>query len=460
MNSPPPRSSRNQAGSSPGKASSTGRPPRFPDVSLADEQLEGADIIARSEHTISRRDIDSDALRILYRLHRNGYRAYLVGGSVRDLWVGKKPKDFDIVTDARPRRIRRLFRNCRIIGRRFRLAHLYFGNEKIIEVATFRSSPEDDETVKDGDLIRRDNVFGTPAEDARRRDLTINGLFYSIADFSVIDFVGGVEDLKQGVVRTIQDPKKSFREDPVRMLRTIRHATRLDFEIDRRTKAALKSEREEILKSNASRLLEELYKDLASGSAAAFFDELCEFRFLATLIPELERSFKGSGREIFRRSLQRLDELHDSGQPISHSVGLSALFSPLILPAARKLERLKQPSVGQCMSAFEKQLKPALTHLKIYRKDADRLWHILGSWPRLKASYEKETISKSLLKRQYFPDAARVFGLLEDPDPNLQKFVDRAIRQAQEVAPEPEPRKKKKKKSSKKRSKRGSRGKQ
>src|SRR5688572_29551641 len=209
-------------------------------------------IVPRAEHAISRKDIDPDAVRVLYRLHENNFLAYLVGGSVRDLLLGRRPKDFDIGTSAHPYQVKRLFRNCWIIGRRFRLAHVRFGT-KTIEVATFRRQvsahelaviDEDHEGIPLGippgaaeessrdRLVHRDNTFGTPEEDAFRRDFTINALFYDIASFSIIDYTGGLKDLREGVVRSIGDPAERFQEDPVRMLRAVAMAARLGFAIE------------------------------------------------------------------------------------------------------------------------------------------------------------------------------------------------------------------------------------
>ena len=198
-------------------------------------------IVPRAEHPISRRDIDSDALKVLYRLHESGYTAYLVGGSVRDLLLSRRPKDFDIGTSAHPYQIKKLFRNCWIIGRRFRLAHVRFGM-KTIEVATFRKNvpagtetepaAEPVEAVEHLEPALRDNTFGTPEEDAFRRDFTINALFYDIGTFSIIDYVGGLQDLKDGLLRCIGDPNDRFREDPVRMLRAVVMASRLNFRLD------------------------------------------------------------------------------------------------------------------------------------------------------------------------------------------------------------------------------------
>ena len=191
-------------------------------------------ILSRNQHSISRKQIDADCLKVLYRLSRHGFKAYLVGGSVRDLLLGRQPKDFDIGTDATPSQIRKLFRNCFLVGRRFRLAHIRFSGNKLIEVATFRRQPEEDELPDNHDDHSHfvQNVFGSPAEDAFRRDFTINALFYDIADFSVIDYVGGLQDLEQKRIRVIGDPLVRFVEDPVRMLRALEFAARLDFQLD------------------------------------------------------------------------------------------------------------------------------------------------------------------------------------------------------------------------------------
>src|SRR5215510_10106414 len=245
-------------------------------------------VIPREAHTLSRRDIDPDALKVLYRLRQGDHVAYLVGGSVRDLLLGRKPKDFDIGTSAHPYQIKKLFRNCWIIGRRFRLAHVKFG-PKVIEVATFRRQVHaGEEIVQDGvpapdpstsegaQLIHHDNTFGTPEEDAFRRDFTVNALAYDIATFSVIDYVGGLEDLRAGIVRSIGDPDVRLNEDPVRMLRAIAIAARLDFTIEPSLLVAIRTHRREISKSSMARLLEEYYKILRAGSSEKAFRGLAD----------------------------------------------------------------------------------------------------------------------------------------------------------------------------------------
>src|SRR3954466_7242587 len=249
-------------------------------------------IIPREENPISRRDIDPDALKVLYRLHEHRYVAYLVGGSVRDLLLGRRPKDFDIGTNAHPYQVKRLFRNCWIIGRRFRLAHVRFG-AKTIEVATFRrqlsaaelAAPDEpgegvvvDELGDVDRMIHRDNTFGTPEEDAFRRDFTINALFYDIADFSIIDYAGGLRDLEDRIVRCIGDPGERFQEDPVRMIRAVSMASRLDFTIDGPIDAAIAERRGELARTAPARLVEELYKLLRAGASEKAFRMLAERR--------------------------------------------------------------------------------------------------------------------------------------------------------------------------------------
>lgn len=216
-------------------------------------------VLGREQHELSRRAIDADALKVLYRLHNHGYKAYLVGGAVRDLLLGRSPKDFDVATDARPGEIKKLFKNAFLIGRRFRLAHIRFRGGKIIEVATFRREADEDGS---GDIH---NTFGTAAEDAFRRDISINALFYDIATFSIIDYVGGLHDLSRGVVRVIGDPSTRFQEDPIRVLRVLRHAARLNFSIQDATAQAVYSAKDMIATCSGARIYEEFCKDMSSG---------------------------------------------------------------------------------------------------------------------------------------------------------------------------------------------------
>ena len=253
-------------------------------------------IRARPDHCISRKNIDRDALRVLYRLDSLGYTAYLVGGGVRDLLLGRTPKDFDVGTSAMPNEVKHAFRNCFLIGRRFRLAHVRFG-QKVIETATFRQNSQ---TV--GEIIEHaaegpfeDNTFGTPETDAYRRDFTVNGLFYNIRDFSVIDWVGGLEDLEKKVIRSIGDPMIRFREDPVRMMRAVKFASRLDFKIERNTEKAIRSLHSMILSASAPRVCEEVFRLFPYGKSEAAFRMMWEYGLMGDLLPELSEFIKKDG---------------------------------------------------------------------------------------------------------------------------------------------------------------------
>src|ERR1700759_1965798 len=232
-------------------------------------------VIPRSEHGISRKSISNGALRVLYRLHESGYAAFLVGGAVRDLLLGGHPKDFDIATNATPEEVRGLFRNCRLIGRRFRLAPVGFGRE-IVEVATFRGISDDgsgDRHLVDGRLVR-DNVYGTIEEDAIRRDFTVNALYYDIADFSVRDYVGGYDDVRAKVLKLIGDPVQRYREDPVRMLRAVRLSAKLHFEISPEARAPFDELGELLLHAPPARLFDETLKMFLAGNGLKSFHAL------------------------------------------------------------------------------------------------------------------------------------------------------------------------------------------
>jgi poly(A) polymerase len=236
--------------------------------------------------------IDPDADRVVRKITRQGHKAYLVGGCVRDLLLGRKPKDFDVATSATPNEVKAIFRNCRIIGRRFRLATVFFG-DKIIETATFRANPREDEEGEGADLlIRRDNVFGNETEDARRRDFTINGLFYDLDLGRVIDHVGGLADLDAGLIRTIGDPQIRFQEDPVRMLRAVKFAARLGFTLEPSTRDALVRWRHEIRKSAPPRVLEEVFRLLRSGVSRRSMELLSETGLLSAVSHQLSDLFE------------------------------------------------------------------------------------------------------------------------------------------------------------------------
>lgn len=291
-------------------------------------------IIKRSQHTVSRKNIDQDALNVMQRLNRNGHKAYLVGGSVRDILLGREPKDFDVSTSAKPNQVKKLFRNCFLVGRRFRLAHIRFGYHKIIETSTFRRQPEPDANADDpnASLIQKDdNAFGTPKEDAFRRDFTINGLFYDLKDFSIIDHVGGLTDLKKGIIRCIGDPNVRFREDPVRMLRAVRFASRLEFKIDPASRKAILKHYKDIETPPAARLLEETYRLFAFHASEPAFFLLWQTKLMSVMFPEVDKYLDKHGKEDSNlwRYLAALDSGEHCHEPTSALMLATLLCDPV-----------------------------------------------------------------------------------------------------------------------------------
>lgn len=299
-----------------------------------------AQIIPRSEHNISRDDISDNALKVLYRLHNAGHKAYLVGGCVRDLMLNLHPKDFDVTTDATPEQVRALFKNCRLIGRRFRLAHVVFGRE-IIEVATFRGHHQSEEEDVGGNLgkqsdhgqILRDNVFGSIEEDAQRRDFTINAMYYNIADFSVTDFAKGVQAIKQGKITLIGDPETRYREDPVRMLRAVRFAAKLDMQISHESAELIPRLAPLMANIPAARLFEEVLKLFLSGKGLATYELLLKYQLFGQLFPQLiDLLQQAEGREsqFVRQVLINTDERINSQQRVTPAFIYAAfLWYPL-----------------------------------------------------------------------------------------------------------------------------------
>ena len=293
-------------------------------------------IYQRKEHCISRKNIDADALRVMYRLNKLGYIAYLVGGGVRDLLIGREPKDFDVGTSAKPNEVKRAFKNCFLIGRRFRLAHICFG-QKVIETATFRrnaqSVGEIIEKAAEGPL--EDNAFGTPQTDAFRRDFTVTGLFYNVKDFTVLDWVGGMRDIKKTTIRSIGDPSIRFREDPVRMLRAIKFSARLGFKIERETLNAIKKYHSAILTASIPRVTEEIFRLFSYGHSAEAFLAMWETGLMGDLIPELDEYIRKNGGKKCRtfKYLSALDDyekmMHGKGFETSNAIRAAILANGL-----------------------------------------------------------------------------------------------------------------------------------
>jgi len=372
-------------------------------------------VVPRDQHGLSRRDVDADALKVLYRLKDAGFKAYIVGGGVRDLLLGRPPKDFDIGTDAHPYQIKKLFRNCFIIGRRFRLAHIRFGT-KVIEVATFRRQVSAEEAAEaeaaagaaepashahhghhahHDHLIHRDNTFGTAEEDAFRRDFTLNALFYDIATFSIIDYVGGLEDLRARLIRCIGDPVVRFREDPVRMQRAVSFAARLDFAIDQPVLDAIARERHELARAAPARLGEEYYKILRSGAAERTFRELHRLGLLEPLSDVLHRK---AGEELWA-SLARLDAYRRRFSSMPPALTTGVLLGSLIVPLGF--------SQGGWPSRMEGGDKPGLNLglLPLSRRDVERIHQVLMLQRRLREPSRSSHARRMLTQRTAFADA-------------------------------------------------------
>lgn len=305
-------------------------------------------IYARSEHTISRSQISENALKVLYRLQKEGYDAYLVGGCVRDLLLGREPKDFDVVTNADPDQIKKVFRNCRIIGRRFRLAHVHFGSE-VIEVATFRGAGDGGETQNDKQVLNkegrllRDNVYGTIEEDVWRRDFTVNALYYNIKDFSVVDYVNGMDDHKAATLRLIGDPDTRFREDPVRMLRAVRFAVKLGFVLHPDCEKSMHTVAELLSSIPPARLYDEVLKLFLSGYALQTFEMLRHYGLFQVLFPATEKSLaseeNGFPKLLLIKALQNSDNRIADGKSVTAYFLLAAfLWEPVRMLAQAKMK--------------------------------------------------------------------------------------------------------------------------
>jgi len=375
-------------------------------------------IIPRSEHPISRSMIDEEALKVLYRLHHHGYLACLVGGSVRDLLLGKAPKDFDIATNAHPHQIHDLFKNSRIIGRRFRLVHVFFKGGKVVEVSTFRSHSEFEETLtEDGQILQTDS-FGTPEEDALRRDITINGLLYNIADFTIMDYIAGMADLDHKMIRTIGDPDEKLKQDPVRMIRVIRHAARTGFRIEEKTYQAILNHREEIKKCSPSRVRDEFLRELKEGAAISSFRLMIETGLLFSLFPDLRRTlgenaiFSQKNRQFLLSLFALLDRLVKAGHSIPESILLACFASVFLrgLPSEHPfLEKREQTHYRT------QTIRWAVNHLlnpfSFPKAPKEAAIQVLTAQSNLKYCIQKAVVPRRFRLKKYYKEAVLFFGI-------------------------------------------------
>lgn len=416
-------------------------------------------IIARPEHGISRALMSPNALRILYRLKDNGFVGYLVGGCVRDLLLGREPKDFDLVTNATPNEVKRLFRNCRLVGRRFRLAHLHFQNE-IIEVATFRSLAADEpgsepkeandaeqrqrhpRMLKDEDgMILRDNVYGTPEEDALRRDFTVNSLAYTIVDFSIIDYTGGLADLKAGIIRTIGDPAVRFQEDPVRMLRAVRFAALLGFTVEENTRKDLVAAADTIVRAAPARLYEEMLKLFLSGEGVRCYDLLRQTGLFGALFPAfsgwLGTESEGFPHTRFGEMLGYVDSRIQQGDTVSPPLLLALLFGDYIDEKAERFRRQGLPWQQGVNAAVAEFMGETCPIVMIANRVGIALRDIISQQMRLKKIPGRRP--ETFIARHDFNDIIAYCRVTRGDKKEVVKQLDWWAAQALQLTPVPPP---------------------
>lgn len=349
-----------------------------------------ARIIPRSEHTISRANISPNALKVLYRLRDAGYDGYLVGGGVRDMLLGREPKDFDVATNARPEEVKKLFRNCLLIGRRFRLAHVRFSGE-VIEVATFRAQgngENQEDSRSESGRILRDNVYGTLEEDAWRRDFTVNALYYNIRDFSVVDYAGGMEDLQAGVLRLMGDPVQRYHEDPVRMLRAVRFAAKLGFRIHPDSETPLFKLAHLLEDIPPARLFDEILKLFLGGCAVQGFELLRHYGLFGYLFPQTEACLaeerEGFPMTLLIRALQNTDSRIAEGKPVTPAFLYAALLWEPLRQAMAEREAQGAGELQALQEAAQEVESRQLTRTSLPKRFAVPMREIWALQPRLK----------------------------------------------------------------------------
>jgi poly(A) polymerase len=389
----------------------------------SEENLKEKLLEEKSEPEIAPERIDINALWVVRRLRAKGFEAYLTGGCVRDLLLNKTPKDFDVATSARPEEVKSIFRNCRLIGRRFLLAHVMFPGGKIIETATFRAKPAEETSEEESEdlLVMQDNVYGTIEDDAFRRDLTVNGLFYDPVSGKVIDYVGGRADLAAGLIRTIGDPSVRMQEDPVRILRAIRFATRLGFKIEEKTLEAMKNFADSIVRCAPARLQEEVVRLLTNGHAKECFRLSYEIGILKVLMPELldgmglldedadsnNMSLPLDAQEknlaYWYRILEALDQIHEHDCYTSSSVA----FTSLLLPA---YSRLEQSSINE-RNWIDRLCVNWAERIRLTRRDQDLIRLLLSAIPLFHLDKIHQKSAQYLVRKPWFKEALLVYIL-------------------------------------------------
>ncbi|OAT76691.1 polynucleotide adenylyltransferase [Mangrovibacter phragmitis] len=405
-------------------------------------------VIPREQHTISRKDISENALKVLYRLNKAGYDALLVGGGVRDLLLGARPKDFDVTTSATPEQVRKLFRNCRLVGRRFRLAHVMFGPE-IIEVATFRGHHElhdSDRTTSQlgqNGMLLRDNIFGSIEEDAQRRDFTINSLYYNVADFTIRDYVGGLQDLQEGIIRLIGDPETRYREDPVRMLRAVRFAAKLNMTISPETAEPIPRLASLLNDVPPARLFEESLKMLQAGYGYRTYQLLCQYQLFQPLFPGIARYFTEHGDSPMERIITRVLKNTDSRLQNDLRVNPAFLFAAIYwYPQQEMAQKIAHEGGLTWFDAFSLAMNDLLDEacrslaipkrittiirdiwqlqLRLSRRQGKRAWKLMEH-PKFRAAYDLLEMRAEAERNPELQRLAQWWGEFQAATPPVQK---------------------------------------
>jgi len=363
-------------------------------------------VVPENQHSMTTFDVEREVLGVLNHLRRKGYEAYLVGGCIRDILLKKTAKDYDIVTDARPNQIKRIFRRCYLIGKRFRLAHVYIDRQRFVEVATFRGvvDPQD----FDEDSYAANNVFGTMKDDVLRRDFTVNALYYNSADGSIIDYMGGLPDLKKRIMRSIGDPETRFVEDPVRIIRLARFCAQLNMTPSRRDLKAAKKLAHRIVDANDSRLLEEIYKIFRSGESGNIFRNLNEYGLLQYWYPELGQL--KDPESCFTR-LDAIDRHKKSGAEVPSNIYFTALFYDMLEEAVRK----EEPSNFQeTFMMLRNQFRELAIRMRMPRAEFDRMCNNVarqGMFTSDPGNPKRRKQENRFMRNQYFADAMRFFEI-------------------------------------------------
>lgn len=384
--------------------------------------------IYREFHNIRREQVDADALKVVSRLGRHGHRSFLVGGCVRDMLLGRKPKDFDVVTSATPAQVNRVFSNSRLIGRRFKIVHILFRGGKVIEVSTFRGLPPhrlQGSSKKQDLMLRRDNRFGTAQEDAARRDFTLNSLFFDPRNESIIDYAGGFDDIEEKRIVSVGDADISFREDPIRMLRAAKFKALLDFRIESRTARAIRRKRDQICRSSSSRLMDEFFKIFRTGSSFAVFESLYELGLLKAIVPNVYElvhrdspSFRASS---LGRRLLAADRLLSERQELTTTIFLALLLADLVG------DILENRVSGNKQDYLQSRLSSYSTHILVPKRDASLLMQIFISQPRFYQPQEPGSARASIFRsKPFFYEAFMIFkinAIAEENEENIQRAM-------------------------------------